>query len=675
MNAQQATRASDFANLIGVNTHLGFGGPYGNVSQVIADLHYLGVSNVRDAADYGTGPLTSLGQNGIKIDLLDSPGTSISAEANALAPYLSSIEGPNEVNFSGVTPSQAQADQQGIWNLIHSTPALSGVASVAYSVSSGSQSDFAPYGDNDAWTNYGNSHIYFGGGVEPAGSIAQYGYGTNTLTPGQTQYLTETGYTSATAQQAGSQAVNEDVQAKYTLNLLMDAYKQGYGKTFLYELFNQGTDGSQENSYGLFANDGSAKPVANAIHNLTSALADSGASASTFTTGSLDYSLNGLPSSGNSLLLQKSDGTYDLAVWAEPQIWDQNTMQETQAPASSVTVNLGATYGSVQVIDPMQGSTPVQTLSNVSSVNLSLTDHPLIVQIAPGSAPTPTPIPTPTPVPTPTPAPTPSPSPSAGNDTLVLKLAEDAWQGDAQFTVAVDGKQVAGPTAVATLHSSGQDQTFTYNLSGIAAGQHQVAVTFTNDAWGGTPSTDRNLFVDQVSVDGQTYGQPTELSSTGDTATVAASFSGNSPTPAPTPTPTPTPTPASTTVPSSGDDTLVLDLSEDAYKGDAKAQIFIDGQKFGSPLTVTASHAAGQMQELDVSLASIAAGKHTIGVQFTNDLYNGSSSADRNMFVAPIKIGQMSGSTVLNPTTYGSGVQGLYSTGNTATFQGVLVSH
>ena len=141
-------------------------------------------------------------------------------------------------------------------------------------------------------------------------------------------------------------------------------------------------------------------------------------------------------------------------------------------------------------------------------------------------------------------------------------------------------------------------------------------------------------------------------------------------TPSSEPTPTPTPSPAP-----SADDTLVLNLSEDAFRGDAQAQLFIDGKKFGSPMTVTASHSAGQTQEFDISLASVAAGKHKIGVEFLNDLYRGTPSTDRNLYASPIQIGQQTSSGVINTTTYGSGVQALLVPGDTATWSNVLISH
>ena len=77
---------------------------------------------------------------------------------------------------------------------------------------------------------------------------------------------------------------------------------------------------------------------------------------------------------------------------------------------------------------------------------------------------------------------------------LDLSLSEDAWSGDAQFTVSVDGKQVGGTMTAHALASSGASQhvKLTGNWGSAA---HSVGVTFLNDAYGGTASTDRNLHV------------------------------------------------------------------------------------------------------------------------------------------------------------------------------------
>ncbi len=138
--------------------------------------------------------------------------------------------------------------------------------------------------------------------------------------------------------------------------------------------------------------------------------------------------------------------------------------------------------------------------ANVSG-NTMLTTEPALSSLTPGSAvssgsagDTATPAPTPAPTPTPTPTSTPS-------DTLTLGLSEDAWQGDAQFVASLDGQQLGPAQTVTAANAAGQVQDFTFQGS-FGAGPHDLAVTFLNDAWGGTPDTDRNLYVDSVNYDG-----------------------------------------------------------------------------------------------------------------------------------------------------------------------------
>jgi len=80
----------------------------------------------------------------------------------------------------------------------------------------------------------------------------------------------------------------------------------------------------------------------------------------------------------------------------------------------------------------------------------------------------------------------------AGSHTLSLGVSEDAYQGDARFTVGVDGQQVGGILTATALHSGPSSDTVNV-LSDLAPGKHTVTVNFFNDAYGGSPSTDRNL--------------------------------------------------------------------------------------------------------------------------------------------------------------------------------------
>jgi hypothetical protein len=90
----------------------------------------------------------------------------------------------------------------------------------------------------------------------------------------------------------------------------------------------------------------------------------------------------------------------------------------------------------------------------------------------------------------------------SGSDTLALKISEDAWSGNAQFTVSIDGKQIGGTQTATALHSAGQTQTFNV-LGNFTAGKHTATVNFTNNLYN-SPTQDRNLYVTGATIDGTT---------------------------------------------------------------------------------------------------------------------------------------------------------------------------
>ncbi len=190
-------------------------------------------------------------------------------------------------------------------------------------------------------------------------------------------------------------------------------------------------------------------------------------------------------------------------------------------------------------------------------------------------------------------------------DTLKLSLSEDAWQGDAQFNVTIDGKTVGGPLAVTALHSQGKSQTFTFTGQ-WGAGVHDVGVQFINDAYGGTPMTDRNLYVNGVTLDGQASAAPPASLYSNGTAHIATAASP-----------------------------LVLQLSEDAWQGDAQFTVSVDGKTLGAAQSVTALHSKGASQDFAFGQA-LAAGTHDVAVSFLNDAYGGSATTDRNLYVSAI---------------------------------------
>lgn len=232
-------------------------------------------------------------------------------------------------------------------------------------------------------------------------------------------------------------------------------------------------------------------------------------------------------------------------------------------------------------------------------------------------------------------------SPGAGTATsplpaplskLTVNVSEDAYQGDAQFTVSVDGTQVGGTLSATTLHSSGESDVFT--LTGNwSAGTHAVQIKFINDANGGSPAADRNLYVNSIAFNGATANSTTApmYSNATNTFTVG----GSTPTAAAPP------------------DTLTLHLSEDAWTGNAQFILSIDGKQVTNAQDVVASHSAGAWATVAFS-GTFGTGSHTVGVAFTNDAYGGSASTDRNLYINGIEV---------NGQHYGSGVTTMLSNG------------
>lgn len=214
----------------------------------------------------------------------------------------------------------------------------------------------------------------------------------------------------------------------------------------------------------------------------------------------------------------------------------------------------------------------------------------------------------------------------SGSDTLDLKISEDAWQGNALFTIAVDGVRVGGTFTALASHAAGQDQDFLV-AGNFAAGAHQVSIDFLNDAWGGSAATDRNLYVDSIIFDGSVdQGASLALHNSG---TKSATFVDSPAASANLP--------ASVSV-GSGSQTLDLAMSEDAWQGDAQFTVQVDGVQVGGTLTAQASEALGQSQNFLVA-GNWSAGMHAVTVTFLNDAWGGSEAADRNLYLDQIGTG------------------------------------
>jgi hypothetical protein len=394
---QTILRAADFTQSLGVQVHLRYSdSKYWNTTNVINDLKYLGISNVRDTVwnvGGGANPAeeshyAALAAAGIHFDMLINGGdiasqlALVSSLAATHAGAVTAIEGPNEVDNTPVSYNGLNgvagdtAFENALVAAVHGTSSLASVNTFNVSSANGISTN----------AGFSNFHAYPTQGAEPLSTLTSDLAASTKAMAGKPAVLTEAGYYTMT-NGVGWGGVDYTTQAKLTLNMIMDATKLGVSQVYIYQLLDDYADPNnttQEDHFGLFDVNNAPKPAATAIHDLTTILSDTAATAHSFTISTLAYTIAGLPSTGSSFEMEKSSGAHDIIVWNEPKIWNNTTHSEIAVAASNVTVNLGASYANVSVYDPLSGTTAIQTLHNVSSVTLGVTDHPLIIEV--GSA-------------------------------------------------------------------------------------------------------------------------------------------------------------------------------------------------------------------------------------------------------------------------------------------------
>jgi hypothetical protein len=418
-NETTAVSANDFLNSIGVCVHVQHGVP---ADKLVEPLKYTGIRVVRDGADQNfdmSGLLLLHRQAGVLIDFgpgsaatdPEIPKTIKACKKLAEAGGLLSIEGPNEPNnFGGVTYHGQNSDklkswvpvanfQRDLYRSVKSDPMLSkypvfGVSEAgAEDDNSGLQYLKVPEGVNATmpagteFSDYLNVHNYVCGHIDhlidnqataaaavEAGSVAPAGiddlWGNHGLTwrkhfqgYSKAKLNTIPKVTTETGWKSDGTPAGDDLQGKVLTNLYLAQYKAGWKHIFVYE-FTDDADGA----FGFYKGDlTTPRKAADYLHNLTTILADN---ASLMRPGKVRYTISDKPATVHDLLIQKSNGTYELAVWGE-----------RVKGSSNITVDLGGLpYASVKVYDPTIGTTPTQTLRSVASVPLSVSDHVLILE-------------------------------------------------------------------------------------------------------------------------------------------------------------------------------------------------------------------------------------------------------------------------------------------------------
>ena len=411
-------RASDFLNSLGVDTHIIQG--VDSTAQVIAGLQYTGIRNIRDDATHDPAMFANLcnvhAATGAMVDelpIVDSESNDIQdslAEYESLATCgaMLAAEGPNEPNnfnfsYNGTTCSMSTGFaacaqyQTDLYKAIKNDPKLAGKPvwsltepgsepdnqGLQYLTIPGGAGALRPSGT--VYADVANLHNYVRGNGQNALEDNQAWFAESdgasqgswdgldgeflnqtwnmrfsaspySAGPGLPRVTTETGW-------ATDGSITPDQQGKLLVNLYLSAAKRNWSYTFIYRMFDDTWA-----TWGIYDLDHTTpKPAATYIHNMTSILSDT---SSDFSPAALDYSIPGEPATVHDLLIQKSDGIYVLAVWGD----------QVAGESANVIINLGRTFPLVNVYDVTSGTIPIQTLNDISSVLLTLTDHAFFIE-------------------------------------------------------------------------------------------------------------------------------------------------------------------------------------------------------------------------------------------------------------------------------------------------------
>jgi hypothetical protein len=399
--------ADEFLSSLGVNTHVDQG-----VSGVsyIAPLRYLGVRNIRDGGRNSSQIQLINRQTGVQLDLIaqgNLEGTVATGKTLAASGALMAFEGPNEPNNFPITYKGQSGGGVGSWAPVarfqealyqavkadpdlQKYPVFSVSEAGAETENVGLQFLTIPAGarttfpDGTQYADYANPHNYVAStqkiyvdnqswnAADPTlngpwdGLVGEYrvtwrnhfkGYSTDQLLT-LPRVTTETGWDSV------SGIGGERTQGTVLVNTYLAQFKRGWRYTFIYQLRDgEGGEGNQ----GLFNSNSTPKMAATYIHNLTTILVDKINVASP---GTLNYSIVDEPVTVHDLLIQKSNGTFDLVVWDEKVSGDDQ-----------VKVNLGRPHAAVNIYDVTLGANPIETFTDIDSVSLHLSDHAVIIEV------------------------------------------------------------------------------------------------------------------------------------------------------------------------------------------------------------------------------------------------------------------------------------------------------
>ena len=430
-NPTLAKRAADFQHIWGTAGHAG---AYTDATKLAADIQYTGIKQWRDGiGNASSGPFQVIASQGLTFIALpwyttgttiDIPTTISGLKTMANQGVLGAIEGLNEpiidpITYQGKTSSDINCTsgctfapvaswQRDFYAAVKADSVLRNYSVYGLTLAGAEWDNVglqylkipspAPTGvtfsAGTTFADYQNLHVYPMNHGSPQ-TIAngtdyiqqQFNSDYVTTWKGYSGYpqaqaialpkvITEFGYQVGTPSPKGV-LLDQNTAGKNIVTGLLNAYAEGYQLAAVYTFY----PWSGDSGWNIFSAPGTPLPAATYMHNLSVPISDTAANARTFSPQYLSYALGGMPSTATSLLLQKSNGQFELVIWNNVTNWNVSTGTPTAINPTNVTVNLGTSATSVNVYDITSGTTPISTLKNTNSVTVPLRDYAMVIEI------------------------------------------------------------------------------------------------------------------------------------------------------------------------------------------------------------------------------------------------------------------------------------------------------
>ena len=395
---EQAQSASAFIDSVGVNAHLSyFDTAYGNFARVEDDLRSLGVRHVREGVHLGNpdynnllfGRWIELGKMGVRFDAVLDPREKLGALTPALIERIEqlsgntieSFEGPNELDINMSNWIDVDREfQKSIFSSVQASSAQVRPQVIAPSLAFASKGE--EFGGTLTGFDEGNLHPYPAGKMPSSVfpeqlDLARAVFGDKPIV------ITESGYHNALNDHSDQPGVPEQTAAKYIPRLFLDNFCEHIPRTYLYEFFDEKPDPALSDNqlhWGLVRADGTEKPAYSALKNLIGELDDNAEAGPPL---ALSWTLSDSSPAIHHLLLKKSNGEFDLILWQEVSSYNTWIRHEVHNDPANTVLLLGKEARQVVLFEPVLQSAPIGTYAHVTSVPVSIPDHPLVIEIEP----------------------------------------------------------------------------------------------------------------------------------------------------------------------------------------------------------------------------------------------------------------------------------------------------